>query len=485
MRTLPATDRCGRAGFFPRHRSRSQSLLWLLCPLLPLCPLLLCGCHVTGRPLAQVISAYDQGDVDTATQQLSVLAEQSDAEEDIVALNGAVIDLMGGRPDSAVRTLEQTRRHLIHLQQFDVRDQTVAALKDDSRIAWSGREFERRMADNLLILASLLQNHDDAYSLALRGMESVRVDRLELQPAAPEPNDESDSEQPSEPAPVPPRYTANQLTAWLAAAVRSENIQDADLTDSLIQQAAAWDPGGRGQTATLQTLGTHTSPDCGSLQVIVLAGRITEWRSERMMPTTAALLVADRILSATADHSLPPSTSPVVIASPVHHQYTPEFQTRVFVDGCQEQSGQLVVDLNEAAWDSCLATRDDQLARAVVRRVVKKSAVYGAKDALDVPKGSGTDLLLNVAGVLWESRERADLRHWNLLPAGIELAQMELPAGRHSVRLQVVPSGAGDSAVVADQLEIPVTVENGRNTYVVCFRPGATLVNAQTNRPGQ
>lgn len=464
------------------------------------CVLSLCGCHVTGHPLDQVLVAYDCGDVAAADEQLDSLAERRDAEVEIIELDRAVIDLMAGRPQESLRTLEALRKRLQYLRQADVREHATAALRDESHIAWSGREFEQRMLDNLQILAALLQSDDDAWALTSRGMQGVQSDRRELNDPGTVPSDEeaeesgqqtvssddgASAEQPPLDGLPPSRFAANQMTAWLAAAVRSERIQDADAADRLILQAAAWDPAGDESVTGLQTLGTSTSRNSGSLQVIVLAGRIAPWEAERAMPTTAALLAADRILSATGDHSLPPTTSPVLVARPSQRQYAPRFRTRVVVDGHPQQIGQQLVDLNAAAWDSWQANRDQLLARAVVRRVVKKSTVYGAKNALNVSKGSATDFVINAAGAFWESREQADLRHWNLLPAAIEVAQLELPAGDHTVRLQVQTENQSAAESILHEVTLPVTIENGRNTFVLCFRPENRLLGVQSNRVPQ
>lgn len=446
------------------------------------------------------MSAYDLGDTAAASAELDVLADQRHAEQDLIALDRAVLKLMEGQPDETIRVLETTRRRLEFLEQSDLREQTAAALKDDSAIAWSGREFEQRMVDNLQIVASLLQNDDDAFSLASRGMDGTHADRRELISQASsnddnlpdefgsEKNDDSTaSDNPTEtdehPPTIPPaRHAANRMTAWLAAAIHSERIQDADATDELIQQVAAWDPTGDNRVETLSTLGTRTERDSGTLQVVVFAGRISPWTSERAMPTSAALLAADRILSATGKHTLPPTTSPVLIGRPQDSCYAPKFVTQVSVGDAIPQPCELLVDLNAAAWDSWQAHRDKQLARAVVRRVVKKGTVYGTKNALHVSRGSTPDFLLNVAGSIWESREQADLRHWNLLPAAVEVTQFELPAGEHTVTLQVRSSTGGTDAAIADQLQLPVTIDNGRNTFVVCFQPQGKLQGVQSNQ---
>jgi hypothetical protein len=91
-------------------------------------------------------------------------------------------------------------------------------------------------------------------------------------------------------------------------------------------------------------------------------------------------------------------------------------------------------------------------------------------------------MLLNLAGTIWESREKADIRQWNLLPAAVEVAQMELPAGQHTVQLVVHSTTVDNSTHPVDQLEIPVMIEDGRNTFIVCFRLQGKLIGVQSNR---
>ena len=135
--------------------------------------------------------------------------------------------------------------------------------------------------------------------------------------------------------------------------------------------------------------------------------------------------------------------------------------------------------MNRAAFDSYLADRDERIARGIARRVVKKGTVYAAKNGMAIAGGSATDLLFNVAGVVWEAAEQADLRHWELLPEAIEVAQLELPAGTHLVTLDVRSEfGPGG---IRDRQEIPVTIENGRNTFVICFRPEDRLVGIHSD----
>ena len=279
---------------------------------------------------------------------------------------------------------------------------------------------------------------------------------------------------------APPRYSPNRMAAYLSAAVTSERILDSDLTERHIRQMAAWGTDERpGSDDSLQSFGTRSAPGTGVLQVITFAGRVTPWEPERAEPTSAALLIADRILSATADHTLPPTISAVRIGRPVFECRQQSWRTVVSTEGVSPVTSRTLLDVNRAAFDSYLADRDERIARGVVRRIVKKGAIYATKNGMVVGKGSATDLAFNLAGIAWESLEKADLRHWELLPEAIEVAQLELPAGQHLVSLGV-QTGAMSGTLI-DRQDISVTIENGRNTFIVCFRPQDRFVGVRTN----
>lgn len=443
------------------------------------------GCHSVSFADHEVVALYDRGEAVAALAELDKLSEERGEETDIVALNRSVLLLMAGRPDETVRELEQVRTSLDHLAQPDLFEQTQSALRDDNAVSWSGREFERRMVDSLQLLAAMAGHSDDTLAFATRSMAVVHADELELGLSSVTPDDIEAENSQQEVAPG--NFAVNRVAAWLAAAAYSERIQDSDLADRIIHQAAAWQQPADEYLSGMSTLGTRTSRGSGTLQVVTLAGRISGWEAARIEPTSTALLIADRILSATGDHTLPPTVSSVSIARPCQQMSFEPWRTQIVTSDGVTVQGRPLIDLNRTAWDSWLATRDQQIARAVVRRIAKKSTVYTAKDSLQVQKNSGVDLLLNFAGVLWESIEKPDLRYWELLPAIIEVAQVELPAGQHQVTLQTVLADS-ESKPVINQLQLPVTIEDGNNTFVVCFRPHTRLnvVPAQqdsTERP--
>ena len=129
------------------------------------------------------------------------------------------------------------------------------------------------------------------------------------------------------------------------------------------------------------------------------------------------------------------------------------------------------MNLNEVAEASYREHRDEEIAHAVVRRVMKKGAVYVLKEVQNVHGNSLVDLGINVAGVAWEAMEKADTRSWRMLPARIDVARIELPAGEWKTTMQVdsyQPSRSRQS--------LPVHIQDGRNTYILCIVPEHGMV---------
>jgi uncharacterized protein len=88
------------------------------------------------------------------------------------------------------------------------------------------------------------------------------------------------------------------------------------------------------------------------------------------------------------------------------------------------------------------------------------------KEAQNIHRNSFVDLGINIAGVAWEAMEKADTRSWRMLPARIDIARTELPAGHWSTVLRLSNAGSSHTAQT-----IPVYIEDGRNSYIVCLIP--------------
>jgi hypothetical protein len=181
--------------------------------------------------------------------------------------------------------------------------------------------------------------------------------------------------------------------------------------------------------------------------------------------------VADRILSYTGKHTLPPTVAPIKVpVVVVPHNDVQGVQ--VTVGGQPRGQTETLTDVGRLAMEQSEALLPQVLGRAIARRVVKKAAIYGAKEGLEQKKGSGLSLALDLAGVVWEATESADTRCWGLLPEKIQVLRLELPAGTHQVALQPVsrqgyPLGPVETTTVQ--------IDDGRNTYALASFPTGRL----------
>jgi hypothetical protein len=112
------------------------------------------------------------------------------------------------------------------------------------------------------------------------------------------------------------------------------------------------------------------------------------------------------------------------------------------------------------------------VARAVVRRVIKKGAIYAAKEVTKTTNNSWANLGLDVLGVAWEATEAADTRCWGLLPDRIQVLRVELPAGQHTISL----SPAAPETAAFSQATTNVQIADGHNTYVLATFADGQLV---------
>lgn len=449
------------------------------------------GCQSTGTLQQAALSHFDSGNPQQAIKALTEATDKRQAETEILQADLAIAELMAGNAKQTERQLKKVQEELDYLVQKDLKEQTLAVLSDSRSIAYSGREFENGMIRNLLTLSSMVSDRQDTFAFAGQAMEVVTADLQQLTPAD-QPVEQIPGSGPTSnqtvtvghhisPGPernLDARKSGHSLAAYLYALVHSENALDHQLTKSSVQQIGFWST--ELNQSPSPAFGTLTPRQHGSLHVITLTDRVTDWIPENALPTTAALLLADQILSAAGEYSLPPTVAPVKIARPAKEKCLNPFVTSVqIINQTPWLRSQPLLDLNHAAWDSYQANRDRKLATAVARRIVKKAAVYTAKDQMSVQGGSEVDTLLSLTGVLWESLEKADTRHVSLLPGRIEVVNTALPVGQHNVLLRAVPAESqqpGSNSDTAASITVPVTIQDGRNTVILCFRIGRRYV---------
>jgi hypothetical protein len=458
------------------------------------------GCHRWQKSHESAVAQFGRGDIEVARTALQESQEKLRSEKKLLELDLGILDLASGNVTQAEGRFRTMRRELEHLEQKDITEQASSVITDARAVSYSGRDFERRMILNMALLASLLGDSQDAFAYSLQATEAAASRRTILADAA---KATMDQNRIAESAPAPreldviepvshviqrtqPAVSASPLdqplalSSYLATAVQSEQPTRADETQQALVDIGFWNPAFQryDQSQSPAEFGTRCRAGNGTLHVITLVGKAPRWVSESAQPTSAALLIADRIISATGKHTLPPTIAPVKIARPeIEGNLLPVGSLQCLIgpaDPAAEASAQIgfstVVNLNEVAQASYQEHRDEEIARAVSRRVLKKGAVYVLKEAQNIHRNSFVDLGINVAGIAWEAMEKADTRSWRMLPARIDIARTELPAGQWLTTLRLSNSGASRASQ-----KVPVHIEDGRNTYIVCLIPERNL----------
>jgi len=183
-------------------------------------------------------------------------------------------------------------------------------------------------------------------------------------------------------------------------------------------------------------------------------------------PTSDALLIADRIVSAVGPYHVPPTLAPIKVPD-VHVPPSDIDSVLVSVDGRGIGPTDSLADIALLAESTFRADRNAIVARAVARRVIKKATVVTAKNSMGA--NNMTSLGMDLAGIAWEATESADTRCWGLLPRDIQVLRVETPVGTRSLRLS--PALGGQRMGGARDIDVPVY--DGRNTYVLAWFPDA------------
>jgi hypothetical protein len=455
----------------------------------------LLGCSSWQKNHDVAVTQFGSADLQKSQEALEKSQKALRAEKNLLELDQAVLDLASGNVAQAETRFRTLRRELEHLEQKALTERAQSILTDSRAVAFSGRDFERRMIVNMALLTSVLNGGQDSFAYSLQVVDASAKRRDAIAAATKEAAAETGVarlDSPGQVLPVghtsardtnPVATTLDQplaLSAYLAAAVQSEFPTRAQETDQALADLDFWNASfhQQSQSATPAEFGTRCKPGHGTLHVISLVGKAPRWVSESAVPTSAALLIADQIISATGKHTLPPTIASVKISRPeISGNVLPPGFLKCAATPATASSGEsvslqfsTVVNLNDVATASYQEHRDEEIAAAIARRVTKKGAVYVLKETQKVHRNSLVDLGINVAGVAWEALEKADTRSWRMLPARIDVASVELPEGEWKTQLQIPGASFPGGAQT-----VPVWIENGRNTFVVCMIPEQRL----------
>lgn len=462
--------------------------------LVIVCILGLAGCASHSGKIQALHSSFYQGDIKAASEQTAKLLEKKRRDAILLQLDQSILNLADGQPELAEKTLREIRDRFATPDALSGVGNITTWIADDRTRRYQPDDYERLFVMVFLTLSNLLQDGDDAfaYSHQLTNLqatiESGIQERLKRFAAT--------NETAGTPARLPTGATPNRLSssnrnpvataslskpvvefkqialAPLVSGILAEQThRDYYTAERFYQRALAFNPQLKTAADALQRVrtGHHSQSGNGVLHVFVAVGKGPYKVEQEEIPTSQALLIADRILSELGDHTLPPTLAPIKTSRIVvpHNRIK---AVRVLVDQADQGTTEPVTDLGLIAKQQSEAKHPMEVARAIVRRVVKKSAIYAGKDALDTVNNSVADMIFNLGGILWEASESADTRCWGLLPETVQILRIELPAGRH--RVQLVPVGEASSTFNESTIEI----RDGQNTYLFANFPSGNRV---------
>lgn len=425
------------------------------------------GCATYADRLNEVRSLYVVNDLAGAEKNLETGLRRR-CDRDVLKLDRAMLLLSSGKPREAERQLREVRDEFDRLQAKAYGEKALSMLTDSQAEAYKGEDYEQVLIRAFLCLSNLMSDGGDAVAYALQTAEKQQ----QIIDAAVE----KDGTNPKH------DYPRVAMGAYLHGAVREASHANYDDVERAATVVCSWQPdfpyGPQDLDRARQ--GRHSSAGCGVLYVVTLVGVGPHKEEVVELPSTVSLLIADQLFSALGNQTLPPNIAPVKVPQLVRTQHEVDC-VALSVDGTAAGRTATITDVGSLALKQYETVYPRIVAEAVVRRIVKKGVVYGAKELMGTEKYSLPALALDLVGIAWEATESADTRCWGLLPDKIQVLRIEVPAGRHAVGLQSLNAGGYP---LGRPVQHDVEIIDGRNTYLLANFPYGNLVGTvQTNTP--
>ena len=432
-----------------------------LVSLLLLCAAL-AGCTTHAQHIDLAREHYFAGRLELASTAFDEAIPKSKGSQDVIELEKSLVLLAAGKPADSERLLRGVRDRFDALENSGPADKALGMFTDDTRLDYHGEDYEQVLIRAMLALSNLMHDGGDAEAYSL---QVVDKQQQIIQAAASEQEDEEN-----------PKASYKQVAfgPYLRGILREQTHTNYDDAARSFETVVSWQPDfAAGQQDLERAMhGRHSQRGNGVVYVFTLVGRGPHKIEVAEVPTSVALLVADRIISAVGDQTLPPTIAPIKVPKVVA-SHNVVGSVGIDVDGRPAGQTQTITDVTAMAVSQGEAIHDLTVGRAVARRFLKKAAIYGVKEFAGVDKHSLAGLGFDALGVAWEATENADTRCWSLLPDKIQVVRLELPAGEHQLALRPLDHNHRPYGIAATQ---SVSVADGRNTYVLASFPGQRLV---------
>ncbi len=419
------------------------------------CALLLVGCATYNERLEPFREAYESARFEEAEAEIEWLIDGSGPEDGdavLYLLEKAMLELSRGRPEAAIPILRSCRDEL------DVRFDSSRALStfgstftDDTYITYKGAAYEHVLVRVLLCLAELATGGPDAYAYA------IQIGEMQERILADDYGEEV-GYQPRQ------QYRRVAAGAYLQGVVR-EAVLDASEAEKIYARALDYEPGLQLAQRARERLqgGAFAAPGHGIVHVFYLAGRGPLLVETSARSTSTALRIAGIAAALLTGVIAPAGQANVPVPELIFRDNVRTLAVRA--GGTQAQTSELL-DVYRVARQSLDAEMPMIMARALLRRAAK-TAVTTTAEVLARQEVKKEDrwiisLLALFANIAWTATERADTRLWSSLPASIQSARLELPAGVHTLDL-------------GDGNRVPVRVSAGQVGTVLLLRPNLAL----------
>lgn len=457
----------------------------------------LIGCATHTKRIANLRQSFHDGDLESARAEAEKLIDKNKRDAALVKLDQSLVSLANAEPEKTEMILRQVRDQFAAHDPLAPIGNVASFMVDDQSRPFQPDDYEQLFVLMYLAIANLVQDGDDAFAYAnqitslqadverriqqsrnrLKDQQAEQAHQSQLGHSSSARPSESLASHANEPAPLEFKQIA--LAPYIGAIVHEETHRDYDSAARYFAQVREFAPTFQHAQSGWERAknGHHSRQGNGVLYVFVGVGKGPYKIEKAEVPTSQAMLIADRILSATGKQTLPPTVAPIKTSRVVVPANTLQ-SIQVAIDDHAFGETETITDLGQIAIQQNQAKHDSEMARAIVRRIVKKGAIYAGKDALDTQSHSWVDLLINVGGVLWEAAESADTRSWGLLPEKIQVLRVELPVGRHQLHLTAHGQAAGESFAT------DVEIRDGKNTYAyACFPTEKLAGKIAVSRP--
>ena len=442
----------------------------------------LTGCASFGERTMKIRNDFANGHLEKADTEIDkALKKRKSSDADLLKLNRAIIALSSSKPREAETLLREVRDSFDRQENERTKraaEKTVSMLLDDNTVSYAGEDYEKVLIRVFLALSNLMHDGTDApaYALQIGHKQNEIIQKGAVQ-------DPRDSKKAINPKAAAYRQVA--IGPYLIGAMQEATYRNHDDVIKAYKSVNAWAPEftqGRLDLERAQH-GVHAQPGNGVVYVFALVGRGPFKVQQNCEVLQEAQIWTTFLIAMMSNRPTILDFAPVMIP---HIVRSAESRTAlaVSIDGQWASWTETLTDISRMATEQFEAVKPQIIARAVVRRTLKKGVVYGTKGATDANTWVG--LLMDVGGMVWESLETADTRCWNLLPAEIQVTRLEVPAGEHRITLQpmsrvysVARQGylvSDDSAQVGSAQGKTIRVEPGRNTYVLANFPNDELV---------